>query len=206
MEPDWIGEATQANFEEKVIAASKSLPVLVDFWAPWCGPCRTLGPVLERIVQSYQGKVRLIKVNTDANPSLAAFYRIQGIPAVKAFIDGRIADEFVGVLPERQIREFIEILVPTESDRLAQEGKPLEGKQPLEALRIYEEALQKEPKHAAALTGKLRVLLALDQIEASRSFFNHLPAALQLHPEIRRLQTQLNLALSRKKGPLPPAR
>ena len=206
MATEWIGEATQANFEEKVITASKSVPVLVDFWAPWCGPCRTLGPILERIVDSYQGKVQLMKVNTDANPSLAALYRIQGIPAVKAFIDGRIADEFVGVLPERQIREFVEVLVPTEADKLAQSGKQLEENQPLEALHLYEEALHKEPQHAASLVGKLRILLALDRIEESRSFFNYLPAALQLHPETRRLQNQLDQALSRKKGPTRPSR
>jgi len=196
----WVGEANQADFEEKVIAASKAHPVLVDFWAPWCGPCRTLGPILEKIVDSYQGKVRLMKVNTDENPSLAALYRIQGIPAVKAFIDGRIADEFVGVLPERQIREFVDVLIPTEADGLAQKGKEQE-ENPLAALALYEEALKKEPQHAAALTGKLRVLLALDRIEEARSLFNHLPAALQLHPETRRLQTRLDLALSRKTGP-----
>src|SRR5581483_3330117 len=195
----WVGEANQADFEEKVIAASKAHPVLVDFWAPWCGPCRTLGPILEKIVDSYQGKVRLMKVNTDENPSLAALYRIQGIPAVKAFIDGRIADEFVGVLPERQIREFVDVLIPTEADGLAQKGKEEEGNPPA-ALALYEEALQKEPQHAAALTGKLRALLALDRVEEARSLFNHLPAALQLHPEIRRLQTRLDLALSRKTG------
>jgi putative thioredoxin len=200
MGSEWIGETNQADFEEKVVNASRSHPVLVDFWAPWCGPCRTLTPILERIVDSYQGKVRLMKVNTDENPSLAAMYRIQGIPAVKAFIDGKIADEFVGVLPERQIREFVDVLIPTESDGLAQKGKEQE-EQPLAALVLYEEALQKDPLHAAALIGKFKALLTLDRIDEARSLFNHFPAALQLHPETRRLQTRLDLALSRKKGP-----
>lgn len=201
MEPGWIEEACLADFEEKVIVGSKSLPILVDFWAPWCGPCRTLSPILEKIVDSYQGKVHLVKVNTDANPSLASLYRIQGLPAVKAFIDGRIVDEFVGVLPERQIREFVDVLIPTEADLLAQKGQPLEKDRPLDALHLYEEALGKEPHHPMALTGKFRILLALDRTEEARSFYNYLPAALQLHPETRRLQSRLDFALSRKKGP-----
>ena len=201
MNSAWIGETTEADFEEKVIAASKTTPVLVDFWAVWCGPCRTLAPILERVVDAYAGKVRLMKVNTDENPSLASRYRIQGIPAVKAFVDGHIVDEFVGVLPERQVREFVDNLVPSEADLIAQKARPLEERQPLEALGLYEEALRHEPQQAASLLGKLRLLLALGRIEEARMAFNHLPAALQFHEETRRLQIRLDLALSQKNAP-----
>jgi putative thioredoxin len=122
-------EIGQSSFERDVIEASREAPVLVDFWAPWCGPCRVLGPLLERIERESGGSFRLVKINSDQNPELAASFRIRSIPYVVAFVDGQAVDAFVGVLPEPQIKQFIERLIPDpagleyrKAQRLIQQG------------------------------------------------------------------------------------
>jgi putative thioredoxin len=102
-----VKDATDASFMADVMEASKQQPVLVDFWAPWCGPCKTLGPTIEKVVGEQNGKVKLVKVNIDENPQYAGQLRVQSIPAVFAFVDGRPVDGFMGALPESQIRQFI---------------------------------------------------------------------------------------------------
>lgn len=117
-----VYDVTVADFDDKVLAASRQVPVIVDFWAPWCQPCRTLKPMLEKLASEYGGRFILAKVNSDENQDLSARYGVRGIPAVKAFVGGQPVDEFTGALPENQVREFIERLIPSPAEPLRMEA------------------------------------------------------------------------------------
>jgi putative thioredoxin len=150
-------DATEATFDAAVLQRSHELPVVVDFWAEWCGPCRALTPVLEKAVADRAGKVELVKVDTDANPRVAAAFRIQGIPAVKAFKDGRVAAEFVGVQPKPAVERFLDSLLPSEADALVAAGG--EGE--------LRRALELEPGRADAAVALARLLAARGDREAA---------------------------------------
>jgi putative thioredoxin len=143
-------DVTEANFQSAVIERSRELPVVVDFWAEWCGPCRQLTPLLERAVAARSGKVELVKVDVDTNQRLASTFRVQGIPAVKAFRDGQVVAEFVGAKPAPAVDQFLDSLVPSEADALVERGDE-------ESLL---RAVELEPRRADAVVPLARMLRA----------------------------------------------
>jgi len=147
-------DVTDADFEAQVIERSKQVPVVVDFWAPWCGPCRVLGPLLERLAEEYGGKFVLARVNTDENPGLAGAFRVQSIPMVIGVRDGALAGHFVGALPESGVRDFLAQLLPSDGERMAAEAIALlaAGKTS-EAEKIFRQAIEVDPRADGARVG-----------------------------------------------------
>lgn len=160
-------------FEERVIEASHRAPVVVDFWAGWCQPCLILGPVLERLAKEYAGRFTLAKVDVDANPGLAARFGIRGIPAVKAFRDGAVAAEFVGVQPDEMIRRFLDGLAPSEADELVAEAR--HAASPEEAEAGYREALAIDRSNVGAAAGLARLLLDRGDTDEARTVLGSAP-------------------------------
>jgi putative thioredoxin len=158
-------DVTEATFQSAVIDRSHEVPVVVDFWAEWCGPCRQLGPVIEKAVAARAGKIELVKVDTDANQMLARTFRIQGIPAVKAFRDGRVVAEFVGAQPPANVERFLDSLVPSEAEELAQQGDE-------ESLR---KALELEPNRAEAIVPLARILHQRGEAEEASRLLERVP-------------------------------
>ena len=154
-----VSDVTQADFEAKVIERSREVPVIVDFWAEWCGPCRALGPAIEAEVRKRDGRIELAKVDVDANPMLAQAFAIRGIPDVRAFRDGKVAGQFTGALPPAQISAFLDTLLPSEADELAKAGDET-------SLRA---ALEADPGHSEAALGLARVLLARGEASEAKA-------------------------------------
>ncbi len=166
MPSTWVFEATDRDFESAVIERSKQVPVVVDFWAPWCAPCRILGPLLERLAEEYGGEFVLAKVNVDENPGLAQAFRIQSIPLVLGFRNGEVAAEFTGALPESSVRQFLERVLPTAADREAEMGRKLfaDG-QKAGAEEAFRRALKLDARHGGALVGLARLLAERGEVE-----------------------------------------
>ena len=160
-----ISNVSEQEFEAKVLDRSKEVPVVVDFWAEWCGPCRTLGPALEKAVRARGGEIELAKVDTDANQRVAAAFGIQSIPAVKAFKDGKVVAEFVGAQPPAAIESFLNEIVPSEADQLAEKGDE-------ESLR---KALQLDPGNTTAAIGLGRILLNRDEHDEALELLRPFP-------------------------------
>jgi putative thioredoxin len=164
------------SFERDVLQASQKVPVLVDFWAPWCAPCRALKPVLEKLAGEYQGRFLLAKVNSDEHPQLAARFGVRGIPNVKAFVDGKLADEFTGALPEAGVRAFVERLIPTPGEKLRRTAQALVTQGDFdEAERHLRSALELEPGNHAVRLDLVELLLARNSQAEADALFAPIP-------------------------------
>ncbi len=201
---DMIKDSTTASFMADVIEASRQVPVIVDFWAPWCGPCKQLTPLLEKLVQAAKGAVRLVKVNIDAEPALAQQLRIQSVPTIYAFFQGQPLDGFMGALPESQLKAFIERIIkttgakaPAQIDALAlcaQAAQALANGAVAEAEALFAEALGANPEQPQAWAGLVRCALAQNQAEMAQEILSQIPENLQNHSEIIAARNALELA------------
>ncbi len=191
-------ETTAATFREDVIAQSMKVPVLVDFWAPWCGPCKQLAPTLEKVVAQADGRVKLVKMNIDEHPQIAGQLGIQSIPAVIAFQKGQPIDGFMGNLPEGQVRGFIERLVgplgAPEDDFFAQGEEAFGAGNFNSALVPYGQALALNPAHAGALAGAIKTHLALNDVASARALLDKAPPGLEKNTHVAAASAAVELA------------
>lgn len=198
-EADIVKDGSDQGFMADVIEASRTTPVVVDFWAPWCGPCRTLAPMLEKTVRAAGGKVRLVKINIDENPGIAGQLGVQSIPAVYAFDKGRPVDGFMGAIPESQIKLFVGRLAGGAAEEdldelLAQAEESLSLNDLGGAAQSYAAALQIDAKHPKALAGMARVYLATGDVEQARAILDMAPPEKQSDPAIAGVRSALELA------------
>jgi putative thioredoxin len=179
-------DVTDATFEAEVLLRSAEVPVVVDLWAPWCGPCQTLGPIIEKVVDATDGAVALAKVNVDENPAISGSFRVQSIPAVFALKDGAVVDQFIGALPEAAVREFVAKLAPapTEADLLVADGVATADE------ALLEQALALQPDHPGGIAALASLWIGRGATDEAIALLGRIPES----PEIRLLLAEARLA------------
>ena len=194
-----IKDTSEATFAKDVIEASGEVPVIVDFWAPWCGPCKTLGPLLEKAVTAAGGKVRMVKINVDENQAISEQLRIQSIPTVYGFWQGRPVDSFQGALPESEINAFVQRLAAMAGDGGLSEA--IEGAEAMltqgaavEAAKMFAAILSQQPDNAPAYAGMVRTHLAMGDLDQAEAILNGAPAEISSSKELEAANAQLHLA------------
>jgi putative thioredoxin len=199
---DLIKETTTQTFVKDVIEESKRQPVLIDFWAPWCGPCRQLTPILEKAVRAAKGKVKLVKMNIDEHPAIPGQMGIQSIPAVIGFVNGQPADGFMGAVPESQVTAFIDKLTagmpgsgePDVAELVKEAEAVLAEGDPATAASIYAEVLAADPTHIGALAGLAKCYVATGAVEQAKQTLAMVPESKRNDPAVRAVQAAIDLA------------
>lgn len=206
-----VNDVTEASFMADVVEASQTIPVIVDFWAPWCGPCKTLGPQLEKAVIAAKGAVKMAKVNVDENQGIAGQLRVQSIPTVYAFWQGQPIDGFQGAVAESEIKAFVDRVVAAGGgaadggldDAVEAAEEMLTDGQAEDAAQTFQAILGEEPAHAGAYGGLVRALIALDNLDEAEATLNGAPAEIAETPELEAAFAQLELAKqAQNAGPL----
>jgi len=198
---DLIKDSSEATFMADVIEASNEVPVIVDFWAPWCGPCKTLGPALEQAVTEARGAVKMVKVNVDENQMIAGQLRIQSIPTVYAFWQGQPVDGFQGAVPASELKAFIDRVVQAAGgdasggldDAIAAAEQMLEEGAAVDAAQTFAAILGEDPNNAAAYGGLVRAHIAMDDLDQAEAILNGAPAEISHSPEVEAAHAQLQL-------------
>ena len=197
-----VKDVTTATFMQDVVEASQETPVIVDLWAPWCGPCKQLGPILEKVVTEARGAVRMVKLNIDENPEVAQQMRVQSIPAVFAFVGGRPVDGFAGALPESQVKAFVERVIEAAGtaqsspldEALAQAGEFLEANDYESAASLLSQILQHDAENVPAKAGLIRCLIAAGDTDQARALLASIPEDRREDAEVATAASALELA------------
>jgi putative thioredoxin len=198
-----VVDVDKTNFDAVVVEGSKRVPVVVDFWAPWCGPCRTLGPILEKLADEYGGRFMLAKINSDENPELSAKYGVRGIPNVKAFSGGEVIDEFTGALPESGVRQFLDRIIPSPADELRDEAAHVYAQthDADQALAVLDQAEARDPGNQDVQIDRAAILADAGRHAEARQAIATLKPLTQLDDRVSALQSKLDLAEGAAEAP-----